>query len=738
MTAYSVAAFLVLTGVCGLAAVRHVTNGLWHPVDKANLLFGVMCVCAAGMAWTQAQLYQAWAIPEYAVLLKWNVFFALGFFLVMPWFTKAVSGLQPSPWLTVSTVAFIVFMTLNLLQPFGVQLASIDQIETRIAPWGEHYASPVGKLAPSFWFAISAILAVLVHAVVRFWTSWRRNRSTSSLLLMLSTAAYLLAGIEGILVRAQVIDFVHLGPIGFFLMVIAMSLILSFRSRHTLMVSEQRFRALVEQSPFGIQVLASDGATVQVNPAWQRLSGHSEPQGGGVADERLQPALERAFLGLKAETNPVQKENGLWVRSFVYPIKDHYGVVRNVIVMHEDVTEAKRAESEARAVTAELSQVKHAVLQQERLRALGQMAGGIAHDINNAISPAAMYVEALLEQDQTLNPRARERLSIVQQAIAAVVQTVARLREFCRPRETQAAREAVNVNELVEQSVALTRARWQTMSMGKGISIQTKLELAEGLPAILGSASEIRDAIVNLIFNAVDAMPEGGTITLQTRALPNSTVIEVRDTGTGMDEQTRRRCLEPFFSTKGEHGNGLGLAMVYGMLKRHDGEIEIVSEPDRGTTMRMLFPSERSRVERQAPASKPQDGTRHPTTGARILVADDDPALLESLRAALESDGHHVLTADDGQSAIDAFEAADRSGSPFAAVITDFAMPVVNGRKVSTVINQMRPGTPVIMLTAYGNRVHAQDDTLPYVDHILAKPANLAELRTTLERLLQR
>src|SRR6187455_1773253 len=101
MTAYSVAAFLVMTGVCGLAAVRHVTNGLWHPVDKANLLFGAMCVSAAGMAWTQAQLYQAWAIPEYAILLKWNVFFALFFFLVMPWFTKAVSGLRPSRWLTV-------------------------------------------------------------------------------------------------------------------------------------------------------------------------------------------------------------------------------------------------------------------------------------------------------------------------------------------------------------------------------------------------------------------------------------------------------------------------------------------------------------------------------------------------------------------------------------------------------------------------------------------------------------
>jgi CheY-like chemotaxis protein/anti-sigma regulatory factor (Ser/Thr protein kinase) len=274
------------------------------------------------------------------------------------------------------------------------------------------------------------------------------------------------------------------------------------------------------------------------------------------------------------------------------------------------------------------------------------------------------------------------------------------------------------------------------MSLGKGISIATRLELAEGLPPMSGSASEIRDAIVNLIFNAVDAMPAGGTITLQTWGTANGTIIEVRDTGTGMDEQTRRRCLEPFFSTKGEHGNGLGLAMVYGMLKRHDGEIEIISEPGRGTTMRLLFPSGKERIEHTVPRS--QDGARSPTTGARILIADDDPKLLESLRAALEADGHHVLTADDGQAAIDAFEAADRSGAPFAAVITDFAMPMVDGRKLSTVINQVRPGTPVIMLTAYGNRVHAQDDTLPYVDHILAKPANLVELRNTLERLLQR
>ena len=731
MTAYSIAAFHVITGVCVLAAVRHLSNGLWRPIDKANVLFSVMCCCAAGMAWTQAQLYQTWTIEEYAVLLKWNISFVGVFLILMPWFTSAFTGRQPFWWLVVITVGIVALLAINLIQPFGLQLAVIERIETKHMPWGEAFASPAGRLATSFWFSVAAVLIASGDSVIRFLASWRRQHSGTSMMMMLSATVYFVAVFEGVLVRAQFIDFMHLGPFGFFAMVIAMSLTLSFRSRQTLLVSEQRFRTLVEQSPFGIQVLAVDGGTVQVNPAWERLWGKNATQDSRVANEILLPVIERAFKGQQGETSPMPTHGEQWVRSFAYPIKDPGGDVRNVIVMHEDVTEEKRAADEARAANAELSQVKHAVVQQERLRALGQMASGIAHDINNAITPAALYIESLLEQDKTLNPRSRERLSLVQQAIAAVVQTVARLREFCRPREAQSAREAVDLNDVVQQSVALTRARWYTMALGKGISIQTELNLANGLPATQGSESEIRDAIVNLIFNAVDAMPSGGTITLQTRALANGVTVEVRDTGIGMDEQTRRRCLEPFFSTKGEQGSGLGLAMVYGMLKRHGGEIEIVSEPGQGTTMRLQFPIDSAHVERQQ-TTPPRSAFAGKRSGIRILLADDDPALLESLRAALEADGHHVMTADDGQSAIDAFEAADRAGAPFAVVITDFVMPVADGRKVSNVVNQMRPGTPVIMLTAYGHRVSAQDDTLPNVDHILAKPTNFADLRNTL------
>ena len=180
-----------------------------------------------------------------------------------------------------------------------------------------------------------------------------------------------------------------------------------------------------------------------------------------------------------------------WIRSFVYPIKDPNG---DWCAMSSSCTKTSPKKSVPKTrrarLTAELSQVKQAVLQQERLRALGQMAGGIAHDINNAISPAALYIESLLEQDKTLNPRARERLTIVQQAIAAVVQTVARLREFCRPREAQSVREAVDLNEVVQQSVALTRARWQTMARAKGIAIQTELDLANGCPASWGARAK--------------------------------------------------------------------------------------------------------------------------------------------------------------------------------------------------------------------------------------------------------
>src|ERR1700733_9368804 len=205
----------------------------------------------------------------------------------------------------------------------------------------------------------------------------------------------------------------------------------------------------------------------------------------------------------------------------------------------------------------DLRQTQQTVMQQERLRALGQMASGIAHDINNAISPVALYTEMLLEQEPDLSKRTREYLETTQRAIGDVAHTVARMREFYRQQEPELVLAPVDISALVQQVVDLTRARWSDMPQQRGIVIDLQLELGQNLPPVAGIESEIREALINLVFNAVDAMPEGGKLTIRTKASKQQVDVEVADSGVGMDEETRRRCLEPFFTTKGERGTGL-------------------------------------------------------------------------------------------------------------------------------------------------------------------------------------
>jgi CheY-like chemotaxis protein len=262
----------------------------------------------------------------------------------------------------------------------------------------------------------------------------------------------------------------------------------------------------------------------------------------------------------------------------------------------------------------------------------------------------------------------------------------------------------------------------------------------------MGAEGEIRDALTNLIFNAVDAMPKGGTLTLRSRISgardgarradgPSDTEprvnVEVTDTGIGMDEETRRRCLEPFYTTKGERGTGLGLAMVYGMVQRHSAELEIDSEPGRGTTLRLSFPVTSETLRGSEPAAV----SVQPVRRLSILLVDDDPLLIQSLRDILEGDGHRVTAADSGQRGINEFTAAQQRGAPFALVITDLGMPYVDGRKVAASVRAISPSTPVILLTGWGRRLLAENDIPPHVDRVLGKPPKLIELRAALAEL---
>jgi len=287
----------------------------------------------------------------------------------------------------------------------------------------------------------------------------------------------------------------------------------------------------------------------------------------------------------------------------------------------------------------------------------------------------------------------------------------------------------------VQQVIDLTRARWADMPQQRGIMIELLLELGQDLPPVAGIESEIREALINLVFNAVDAMPEGGKLSVRTKSVENGATaqrvdVEVGDSGVGMDEETRRRCLEPFFTTKGERGTGLGLAMVYGVTRRHNAEIEMESVIGHGTTVRLRFPVAVSNAAELQPTQPGPMAQR-----LRILSVDDDPLLIKSLRDALEADGHAVVTANGGQEGIDAFRAAEQRDEHFAVVITDLGMPYVDGRKVASAIKSDSPTTPVILLTGWGQRLIAEGDIPPHVDRVLNKPPKLRELRAALAEL---
>ncbi len=380
----------------------------------------------------------------------------------------------------------------------------------------------------------------------------------------------------------------------------------------------------------------------------------------------------------------------------------------------------------------ELRQSQHTVMQHERLRALGQMASGIAHDINNAISPIVLYTEELLEREPNLSERGRARLATIIRAIDDVTATVARMREFYRQRESLVDPKEVQLNQIASQVIEFTKARWSDMPLQRGIVIEQSMSLEPDLPVILGVESEIREALINLVFNAVDAMPSGGSLSLRTRDLSSEgkVEIEVADTGLGMDEETRRRCLEPFFTTKGERGTGLGLSMVYGIAQRHGADLEVESQLGLGTTFRLRFSVAPARQSNPSVESIPIA----PSRNLRILVVDDDPLILRSLQETLEADGHMVTVANGGKEALSVLQRSHPTS--FDAVITDLGMPYVDGRQVAAAVKEVAPTLPVILLTGWGQRLIEDGDIPDCVDRVLSKPPKMRDLRAALAQLV--
>ena len=421
-------------------------------------------------------------------------------------------------------------------------------------------------------------------------------------------------------------------------------------------------------------------------------------------------------------------------RQFIHGLSAHVALAVRQAQLYLDLHKAYN----------ELRQSQQAAMQQARLKALGQMASGVAHDINNALSPIVMCSDMIRHGKSSLTTDDKAHLDYIKTAGMDIAQIVTRLREFYRPRDEKEPLHSLNLNRLVEQVVGMTRPRWRDIPQSRGLMIEMLTDLEPHLPKLAGNESEIRELLTNLIFNAVDAMPDGGVITIRSRATgpaaaagtgktTRQIILEIADTGVGMDEATRQRCFEPFFSTKGQRGTGLGLAMVYGVVERHDGKIEIDSLPGKGTTMRLVFPVRK--IKASAPPELSPDTKPRPL---RILCIDDEPLVRDLIRKILQRDGHQAEVADGGQSGIEAFRAACQCEDPFDVVFTDLGMPHVDGREVAAAVKRESPGTHVIMLTGWGVFMQEDGTVPPHVDNILGKPPRIDEIRAILDSIASR
>ncbi len=444
------------------------------------------------------------------------------------------------------------------------------------------------------------------------------------------------------------------------------------------------------------------------------------------------------FVVLTADMNPETRRRALAAGAHDFLIKpfDHMEVVLRVSnllrtrMLHTQLQGQNAILEEAvgkrtlelQQALAELQAAQGHLVQQERLRALGTMAGGIAHDFNNSLASILGYSELLLMAPGLAeNPeKSAVYLRTIMTAAQDAARMVRRLREFSHPTERNEFLQAVQLNDLVKQAISLSMPKWKNGPLAQGLTITVGAELGD-IPEVQGDAAELREALINLIFNAVDALPAGGAITIRTKLHQEGVRLEVADTGVGMTEEIRQRCLEPYFTTKGNRGTGLGLAMVYGIIHRHAGKLEIQSKAGEGTTFILDLPRT------GAPAGRGSALVRRVERPLRILVVDDQPMICEFLTECLRHDQHSVVTAGHGREGLEKFR-----GSSFDVVVTDQAMPEMDGRQLASSIRQLKPQQPIILLTGYGDHMQAAMSDGSAFNLILGKPISIGALRQAL------
>jgi len=375
--------------------------------------------------------------------------------------------------------------------------------------------------------------------------------------------------------------------------------------------------------------------------------------------------------------------------------------------------------SDLKQTLQELRLAQDQIIQAEKLRAMGEMASGVAHDFNNVLAVVLGNIQLLLHQlDRLSLEEIRDGLKVIERSSKDGAETIRRIQEFTGLRRDKEFI-SLSLNEIITEVANITQPRWKDQTQKKGIQVELTAQLGD-IPLIMGNPSELREVLTNIIFNAVDAMPKGGKLTIATQPQTEDWVeMRIADTGIGMTEEVKKRVFDPFFTTKGVKNSGLGMSVSYGIVKRHGGEILIESEPGKGTAFIIHLPTGSGEEEAVVKEVTPIKESRQ----ARILVIDDEDSVRDILSRILKTKGHQVVVASNGEEGIEQFKS-----EPFDLVFTDLGMPKLSGWEVGKAIKGINPKVPIAMITGWGVELDREKLSESGIDLIVSKPFNFDQV----------
>jgi signal transduction histidine kinase/ActR/RegA family two-component response regulator len=413
--------------------------------------------------------------------------------------------------------------------------------------------------------------------------------------------------------------------------------------------------------------------------------------------------------------------------------------LKNIEAAADKAEQAHRHVEELSHYIAEQERIREQFSQMEKLSALGELASGVAHDFNNTL--AGILGRAQLIQ-RTNDPEKIQRgLNIIIKTAEDGAKTVKRIQDFARQRRDHDF-EPVLIDQILFDVSEITRPRWKDRAEASNVQISLDLQI-RSKSKVLGDESELREVLVNMVFNAVDAMPEGGNLTLAAEDVGESVVISVGDTGTGMAPEVKSRIFDPFFTTKGKAGMGLGLAVSFGIIRRHEGSVEVESELGAGTKFKISLPKAEIIEEPVAVNAKIEESLfETPTAGVarlfdehqpKILVVDDEEAVRDLLRDLLENEGCRVYLAPGSREALGLFEAHE-----FDGIFTDVGMPGMSGWELAHAIRQRNETVPIAVITGWGEAVGSDEQKEARVDWVVTKPFRAERIAELAQEIYKR